>query len=426
MKLPQGWASTTIGDCCAVVAGQSPPGSSYNDACVGVPFFQGKAEFGDLRPSVRKWTTGGRKFALVDDVLLSVRAPVGPTNLAPSYCAIGRGLAAIRPEAGVDARFILYVMRATADQLAARATGSTFAAVTGADVRLHPTPLPPLAEQRRIVAAIEEQFSRLDAATDAVADAKRRLVALRVLLYSLAVQSGEEVRLGQLLVGVEAGKSFKCDGRPARVDEWGVIKVSAMTWGSFDESQNKAVTDSGRIDQRWEIQPGDLLLSRANTSELVGAAVLVGATRPRLLLSDKSMRLLVTDGVDKAWLRAALASRDVRSQMSAVATGTSDSMRNISQQKVKELRLRVPSLGEQRRIVAEIEQQLSLIDSLREAVEAAQKRSAALRRAILERAFRGELVPQDPDDEPASALLERIRAKRADEPKRRRSTRPVG
>ncbi len=88
-------------------------------------------------------------------------------------------------------------------------------------------------------------------------------------------------------------------------------------------------------------------------------------------------------------------------------------MRNISQQKVNGLVLRVPSLDEQRRIVAEVEQQLSLIDALRAAVESAQRRSAALRRAILERAFRGELVPQDPADEPTSVLLERIRAERA-------------
>jgi type I restriction enzyme S subunit len=88
------------------------------------------------------------------------------------------------------------------------------------------------------------------------------------------------------------------------------------------------------------------------------------------------------------------------------------------------LQLPRPPLDEQRRIVAEIEQQLSLIDNLRAAVESAQKRSASLRRAILERAFRGELVPQDPDDEPASVLLERIRAERAAAPRspRRRAT----
>ena len=85
----------------------------------------------------------------------------------------------------------------------------------------------------------------------------------------------------------------------------------------------------------------------------------------------------------------------------------------------------VPPLEEQRRIVAEVEQRLSMIDALRDAIEAAKRRSAALRRSILERAFRGELVPRDPTDEPAEALLARIRAERAaaNTPTTRRRTR---
>jgi type I restriction enzyme S subunit len=215
---------------------------------------------------------------------------------------------------------------------------------------------------------------------------------------------------GELLSGVEAGKSFKCEGRPASTDEWGVIKVSAMTWEHFDENENKAVLSEAQADPRWEIKAGDLLLSRANTTEYVGATVLVYRCRRRLLLSDKSMRLLVRSGVDKAWLHAALSSPEARGQMSAVATGTSDSMRNISQEKVKNVRLRVPPFDEQRRIVAELDRRLTLVRELRSAITAAERRCSALRRSILERAFRGELVSQDPSDEPASSLFPGVRA----------------
>jgi len=127
------------------------------------------------------------------------------------------------------------------------------------------------------------------------------------------------------------------------------------------------------------------------------------------------MRLLTKPDVDKVWLQLALSAPEVRAQMSAIATGTSDSMRNISQEKVKALRLRIPPLYEQQRIIAEVEQHLSVIDAMRDAIEAATKRSAALRRSILERAFRDELVPHDPTDEPASVFLERIAAERAKE-----------
>src|SRR5438552_3368461 len=107
-ELRAGWVWSTIGETCEVIQGQSPPGGSYNTEGVGLPFFQGKAEFGDLYPSVRKWTTDPKKIAEEGDALLSIRAPVGPTNLAPVRCVIGRGLAALRPMAGIPVRFVLY------------------------------------------------------------------------------------------------------------------------------------------------------------------------------------------------------------------------------------------------------------------------------------------------------------------------------
>ena len=299
--------------------------------------------------------------------------------------------------------------------------GTTRLKLTKGSLNQIAIPLPPLNEQRRIVAAIEEHLSRLDAADASLAAAARRVVVLRHEALSSATAEGEERIVGDLLEGIEAGKSFKCHARRADPDEWGVIKVSAMTWGSFDESENKAVLSLASVNPRWEICPGDLLLSRANTTEYVGATVLVGECRPRLLLSDKSMRILVLPTVDKAWLRLALSSRSARAQMSAAATGTSDSMRNISQDKVKAVWIRVPALAEQRRIVARIEEQLSAIDALRAAIERARRRSASLRRAVLERAFRGELAPQDPSDEPASLLLERLRGDCAQTPGRARS-----
>lgn len=323
-------------------------------------------------------------------------------------------------------QFLFYVLPGYLDAIHAHTSSITVKHLSSNTMAETPLPLPPLTEQERIVAAIEEQFSRLDAAEASLRRAQRNLDRMRTAVLHVAAQHGEEVRLSELLSDIEAGKSFKCDGRPAGPGEWGVIKVSAMTWGRFKERENKAIPESRAIDPRWEIRPGDLLLSRANTSEYVGATVLVGSCRSGLVLSDKSMRLHVRPDVDKVWLQLALSSALVRQQMSAVATGTSDSMRNISQDKVRALHLRKPPLDEQRRIVAEVEQQLSIVDAMKATVERALKRSGSLRRAILERAFRGELVPQDPDDEPASALLERIAAERAQAPKaRRRGAKPA-
>ena len=222
--------------------------------------------------------------------------------------------------------------------------------------------------------------------------------------------------VGQLLVGIEAGKSFECLKRQAARDEWGIIKVSAMTWGEFIEEENKAIPLNAVFDSHSEIQAGDVLLSRSNTVELVGATVFVKQCRPKLLLSDKSMRLLVNPALNRMWLQKAMSSCIARQQLSAMATGTSDSMRNVSQEKVTLVNLPLPPFDEQAQIVEELETRLSGIDAAVSQIEANLKRSARLRQSILKRAFEGKLVPQDPKDEPASVLLERIRTSRITHP----------
>ena len=98
-------------------------------------------------------------------------------------------------------------------------------------------------------------------------------------------------RLGQLLHSIEAGLNVKCEERPPDKDEAGLVKISAVTWGKFDEQQSKTLPFSVKPDERNRIRTGDLLISRANTIELVGACVVVGQVQRRLYLSDKVLRL---------------------------------------------------------------------------------------------------------------------------------------
>ncbi|WP_432941540.1 restriction endonuclease subunit S [Kribbella sp. CA-253562] len=202
----------------------------------------------------------------------------------------------------------------------------------------------------------------------------------------------EIVTLDLLIDHIEAGKSFSALGRPADPDEWGVIKVSAMSWGSFLEDENKAVPDGRHINPDFEVRSGDLLLSRANTADLVGATVLVGEIRPRLLLSDKSLRLVPRAGIEAPWLNYVLSSPLVRGQFSERATGTSDSMRNLSQAKILSTTLALPPTEEQKEIWRRVDELFKAANILERRIAAAVLRVERSPQAVLAKAFRGDLT----------------------------------
>jgi type I restriction enzyme S subunit len=163
-ELPEGWVIAKQPEIAKINMGQSPPGVTYNEAGEGLPFFQGKADFGDRYPTVRIWCSSPKKVAQAGDVLLSIRAPVGPTNFADKECAIGRGLAALTPLGGIPTEFLLHMFREREDELSLSGTGSTFAAINKTDLQEMEFWLPPLAEQKRIVLKIEVLLERVNRA----------------------------------------------------------------------------------------------------------------------------------------------------------------------------------------------------------------------------------------------------------------------
>ena len=138
------------------MAGQSPPGESYNETGAGVPFYQGKTEFGEMfigAPTT--WSTEPQRFAEAGDILISVRAPVGPVNLATQRMCIGRGLAAIKPAEGrLIPSYAFYFLRSQEEHIKGDA-GAVFASINRADIEKLQIPLPALEVQKEIVAEIE-------------------------------------------------------------------------------------------------------------------------------------------------------------------------------------------------------------------------------------------------------------------------------
>jgi len=136
------------------------------------------------------------------------------------------------------------------------------------------------------------------------------------------------VRLNELVTSSEAGWSPSCPETPRQGGRWGVLKVSAVSWGKFDPAANKELPNELAPRPEYEVRPGNFLLSRANTAELVARSVVVGEAPPRLMLSDKIIRLTFAEGVNRAFINLCNNSSAARSYYAAKASGTSSSMKN--------------------------------------------------------------------------------------------------
>ena len=216
-----------------------------------------------------------------------------------------------------------------------------------------------------------------------------------------------------LLADIETGKSFKCVERPPTSEETGVVKVSAVSWGEYDEQESKTCNVEERVNPNLLVRPGDFLFSRANTVELVGACVIAKTVTLEVMLSDKILRLVLVQDALKPWLLYLLRSKVGRKQIEALATGNQESMKNIGQERIRSIAIPIGPEVEIDCAITLVEQGLASASRQISENEFALKQSAAQRKNILKAAFSGQLVPQDPNDEPASVLLARIRAERA-------------
>ena len=159
--MKKGWTTKRIGELCEVIAGQSPEGKFYNGDGKGRPFYQGKKDFGEkFIESPTTWTTHTTKIAKAGDILMSVRAPVGPVNFSTQEICIGRGLAAIRCGAQLNRDFLFYQLLHLQPEIAGK-EGAVFASINKSEIEALLLAAPPLPEQQRIVGLLDEAFGGL-------------------------------------------------------------------------------------------------------------------------------------------------------------------------------------------------------------------------------------------------------------------------
>lgn len=199
--------------------------------------------------------------------------------------------------------------------------------------------------------------------------------------------------LGELISGFETGRNLKASSTSARAGEIGVLKISAVTWGRFQPHENKALLRGDAPFPHELVRSGDLLISRANTTALVGAPVLVDRDYLHLMLPDKILRLVYdVSVVDRRFLLYALRSQSARAYIEESATGTSDSMRNLSQPKLREVPIALAPLPEQKRVADKLDALLARVDACRERLDRVPAILKRFRQSVLAAATSGELT----------------------------------
>lgn len=152
--MKEGWKYKNLGDVIDITMGQSPSSDTYNES-EGLPFFQGNADFGKMHPNVRVYCNAPIRIADKNDILISVRAPIGAINIADRKCCIGRGLAALRGSNKYENRFLYYFLNASKEKLIAQGTGSTFKSIGKDTLKSLQIPVLTISEQERIVAELD-------------------------------------------------------------------------------------------------------------------------------------------------------------------------------------------------------------------------------------------------------------------------------
>jgi type I restriction enzyme, S subunit len=286
------------------------------------------------------------------------------------------------------------------------ATGSHTRAKSGPILR-QPVPLPPLEEQRRIVAAIEEHLSRLDGALQDLVHAETRLSQYRASALAEAVANWPERSLGdfsRVFVGTTPSRS--------RPELWG----GGVPWVSSGEvafchiTATRETIASNAISAERVHPPGTVLLGMIGEGRTRGQAAILDVPAAH---NQNSAAIRLDPAVCMPdWLFYVLMARYEETR----AAGSGGQQPALNSSRVAALRVPLPPLEEQHALIALIEKRLSRAAGLEQAVQHARQRASLLRNAVLARAFSGELAPQDPDDEPAQALLEQIMADRSATP----------
>lgn len=422
--LPNGWIDTDLASIAKIEMGQSPKGNFTNIDGVGLPLLGGAADYDGHELRASRFTSAPTKVCSKGDIILCIRATIGNTAIADRAYCLGRGVAGIRSH--VEPMWLRYKLYESALALDEAGVGTTFRQIDKQTLQSWPVKLPPLPEQRRIAAKIDSLSAKSERARDNLDHIPRLAEKYKQAILAAAFrgeltrdwrsQAGrpydwKDTTLGKLLVDIRYGTSKKCGYDAGAV---GVLRIPNVQLGkiSLDDVKSADFTDDER--KKLRLVEGDILIIRSNGSlDLVGRSAVVDKAAAGMLFAGYLIRLRLNNKLaSPEFVQLYLRTTEMRTLVERLAKSTSG-VNNINSIQIQQLPILHPDVDEQHEIVRLIEKAFAWINRLAFETTSARKQIDHLDQAVLAKAFQGELVPQDQNDEPASVLLERIHAERS-------------
>jgi type I restriction enzyme M protein len=348
-----------IKDVAEVISGQSPESSNYNDKGEGLPFYQGRSDFGQIYlEAPTKWTTQITKEAYKDDILMSVRAPVGPVNIATEKICIGRGLAAIKPKENIEQLYLFYMLRSLNGIIKGN-EGAVFDSISRDQIKEIEIPLPPLEIQQHIVSEIEGYQRIIDGANQVVNNYKP----------TISINPDwEMVELGDVCVpkiGVKAGpfgsSIKKSDYTKSGYKVYGQEQVIGgdISIGEYYISEEKF-----QQLKSCNVLPNDVLVSLVGT---IGKSLVVPDNAPRGIINPRLLRIRPTNLLSPEFLRLCLVQDSTKDFFKRESSG--GTMDVLSGSILKRLVIPLPSIEEQLIIVKAMAEEMQIINLNKRLVE---------------------------------------------------------
>jgi len=451
--LPGNWVWTTLGTISDINMGQSPAGVHTNTDSNGLPLVGGPADMGDVYPTTERFTSKPTKTCKQGDNIISVRATIGRLNIADKEYCLGRGVAGIR---GIEANqhFIKRFLETRTRALMERGTGTTFLQISKADIAGLAFPLPPLPEQRRIAEKLESLLGKVKEAKTLLNEileiiqnfrqtvlaaaysgrltadwrkANPKVESAAELLKRIALESkmhqiknppyvtqdiANKMTLANLpdtWAFVELGKICKLvpNRNPEKEKDilFKYIDISSISNLSNTVIEMKEFYGSHAPSRaRRSIQKDDILFSTVRT--YLKNIAMVTQDEDNMLCSTGFCVIRLFEGLQPHFIFYLVLGDAFINSVTLTQTGTSYPA--TSDKKIFSEMIALPPLSEQEEIVCRVESLFSKVDELEAQYKEAMELIETLPEIILSKAFRGELAPQAPNDEPASVLLKRI------------------